>query len=83
MEIQARVPPALCALHNFIRIHDPAEINNFHDAQADRRPLQFGVLGAGPAGRAERNIADDRRDVIAQDMWDAYVALLRERGQAD
>jgi hypothetical protein len=29
MEIQARIPPALCALHNFIRHHDPSEIITF------------------------------------------------------
>ena len=26
MDIRARLPPALAALHNFIRIHDPDEI---------------------------------------------------------
>ena len=26
MDIQACLPPALAALHNFIRIHDPDEI---------------------------------------------------------
>ena len=26
MDIQARLPPALAALHNFIRIHNPDEI---------------------------------------------------------
>jgi len=26
MAIQARIPPALCAVHNFIRFHDEDEI---------------------------------------------------------
>ena len=25
IQIQARIPTALCAIHNFIRIHDPAK----------------------------------------------------------
>jgi DDE superfamily endonuclease len=29
MGTQARIPPALCALHNFIRHHDPLEIIDF------------------------------------------------------
>jgi hypothetical protein len=27
MRLQARIPPALGAIHNFIHIHDPNEIN--------------------------------------------------------
>jgi hypothetical protein len=29
MCIQARIPPALSAIHNFIWIHDPGDINDF------------------------------------------------------
>ena len=29
MDIQARVPPALCALHNFIHQHDPSDIEDY------------------------------------------------------
>ena len=29
MDIQARVPPALCALHNFICQHDPSDIEDY------------------------------------------------------
>ena len=27
-EVQAKVIPALCALHNFIRIHDPDDLDD-------------------------------------------------------
>lgn len=37
MEIQARIPPALAATHNFIREHDPDEIFEFQEA-FDPRP---------------------------------------------
>ena len=29
MVIQVHIPPALCAVHNFIRIHDDDEIHDF------------------------------------------------------
>ena len=29
MDVQAKVPPALCALHNFIRQHDPSNIEDY------------------------------------------------------
>ena len=31
MEIQARIPAALCALHNFIRHSDPTDIDEYPD----------------------------------------------------
>jgi hypothetical protein len=31
MEIQARIPPALAAVHDFIRDHDPDEIFEFEE----------------------------------------------------
>jgi hypothetical protein len=53
MAIQARIPPALCVVHNFIRIHDPDEIHDFkiHDEHVDIEP--HGELAPGPAGRQE------------------------------
>jgi hypothetical protein len=48
MAIQACIPPALCAVHNFIRIHDPNEI---HDEHVDIEP--HGELAPRPAGRQE------------------------------
>ena len=35
MDIQARIPPALAAIHNFIRQHDPDEIQQFGDDDED------------------------------------------------
>jgi hypothetical protein len=79
---QARLPPALGAVHNFIRIHDPGEINEFRLEDFDRGTIdnRGGMgLAAGPAGIAERDRADVRRDGIAQAMWVDYQALLHER----
>ena len=52
MEIQARIPPALAAMHNFIRDHDENEIFDFEDP-VDTQPGDYGILGNGPAQRAE------------------------------
>jgi hypothetical protein len=55
MAIQARIPPALCAVHNFIRVHDEDEINEFAPDLYDQNPGDFcGELAAGPAVRAEK-----------------------------
>lgn len=78
MAIQARIPPALAAVHNFIRIHDPEEIQDFNFLAED--PLRgYGDLGVGPANEEERAEAASMRDNIAQAMWDGYQAELASR----
>jgi hypothetical protein len=53
MRIQAHIPPALGAIHNFIRIHDPGEINDFtYEDNIDDG--QAGGLALGPANVTER-----------------------------
>ena len=84
MDIQARIPAALAAIHNFIRIHDPEtnpipdeDHNTGHANDADHRASSL---------EAERqdDISDVRRDEIAQAMWDDYLAYHAEnRGESD
>lgn len=79
MSVQARIPPALAAVHNFIRVHDPDEIHDFDDYIArDLNPgySAFGELAIGPANIAERNAATTKRDHIAEAMWVAYQTQL-------
>lgn len=85
MDIQALIPPALAALHNFIRDYDPDEIhiydNDYHldeqfDPQMGLRCESLGELGTGPATAVERDRANERRDKIAADMWDQYQRYL-------
>jgi hypothetical protein len=80
MTIQARIPPALAAVHNFIRIHDKDEIHEFEDVLEDRDPQDqdYGELARGPTGRAEKARAEIKRDTIAQAMWISYQELVRE-----
>jgi hypothetical protein len=83
MSIQARIPPALCAIHNFICIHDADEIHDFESVVEDPVPGIFhGELARGPAGAAERQRADTKRDEIAQAMWESYQELVHA-GQHD
>ena len=80
MDVQALIPPALAALHNFIRDYDPEEIHNYDDEALDIQmglpPEPAGELGAGPATSEERARASERRDKIAADMWEQYQRYL-------
>jgi hypothetical protein len=80
MDYQARIPAALAAIHNFIRIHDPEELNDFAEAE-DMEPGFFsGELAEGQTRTAEKRRANTRRDGIAAEMWEQYQAELQERG---
>lgn len=79
MDIQAQIPPALTAVHNFIRKHDPQEILEFQDILNDVPAMDsFGDLAQGPAEQAERIRAEATRDEIAEAMWQDYQRYLRE-----
>lgn len=81
MDIQAQIPAALCALHNFVRRYDPeddGELGGVNPPDEDVEPA--GVLADGPADAAERRRADRRRDDIAEEMWVDYQRELRRRG---
>ncbi len=80
MAIQACIPPALCAVHNFIHIHDADEIHDFLPNVQDQNPREFyGELVAGPAICAEKERAEIKRDNIAQAMWESYQDLVNNR----
>jgi hypothetical protein len=85
MSIQARIPPALCAIHNFIRIHDPTEIEEFADEDfIDLDPGELrGDLAEGPADRTERQQATEDRDNIAAAMWGDYIQICQARRRQD
>ncbi len=87
MDIQARIPPALAAVHNFILENDWADIQRFGDV-TDENPgpipageLRFGTLSQGPADQAEKEHAAEFRDQIVQEMWESYQQVLLERGE--
>jgi hypothetical protein len=77
MSIQAQIPPALAATHNFIRIHDEMEIFDFGDILDDVPSIDnYGALSDGPACQSERTRAKNERDAIAQAMWDDYKVYM-------
>lgn len=88
LHTQAKIPAALAALHNFIRMHDPdddAQDNNGHNLE-EGHSLQSSVeievehLG-GHISQAEKDRAGVKRDGIAMAMWTDYQRILAQRGQ--
>ena len=86
MDIQARVPAALCALHNFMRSQEPdayfleiddteEDWNLVGDMEEEVDEEALGHLGDGPTTAAEA-----LRDHIAEEMWVDYQHVLQERG---
>jgi hypothetical protein len=76
MEIQARIPTALCAIHNFICTHDADESltePEFMDYTPNDHDHNASVAAAAEADRSS-----GRRDIIAQQMWDDYVRIYNE-----
>ena len=73
--MQARIPAALSAIHNFIWKTDPSE----GELPADN-VLVFGD-GRGTGDEADNGNCeqDARRDRIATEMWTDYVRVLEER----
>ena len=76
MRIQAHIPPALCAIHNFIHIYDADEIHEFDNEAQDLDSRNYGDLAHGPAGAAEKTRAAMKRDQIAQAIWESYQMAL-------
>ena len=77
MNIQAQIPPALVAVHNFIRVNDHDEIMDFKDILDDIPDVdEFGDLAEGPTGQAERIRAEATRDGIAEAMWQDYRSYM-------
>ena len=87
MNIQAKVPPALAALHNFILDHDPHNINEYlsNNPQDDLDPNpgqpqdnEFGELADGAVTRLEKERAITAWNQIAELMWRDYLRMRAE-----
>ena len=87
-KIQARIVSALCAMHNFIRIHDPkeGELAEKRDSEHANRGSNAGdeeVTQLEGFDAIESEDVIHRRDLIAEAMWDSYQTLLRERASSE
>ena len=76
LKIQARLPAALCALHNFMRTHDNAEEVDSNSEMQEAAPLAAEAIGVLPQEGADMGRF---RDDIAQAMWNDYQQLLAQR----
>lgn len=85
--IQRQIPAALAALHNFILTHEPtnepegeqdyleAAHNHGDPYDPDHRASSIEA-----EGRPSDQDVDERRNRIAQEMWDDYVVIRGEMG---
>src|SRR6266576_2247386 len=83
LKIQSRIPPALCAIHNFIRRYDPTEISDLVEPQdalpPHIDPNMYGTLTESLPSRQARDVGADLRDTVATAMWEDYNNYLQER----
>jgi hypothetical protein len=87
VKVQAQIPSALCAIHNFIRIHDSTEEEELELLNLGNSEYSSSIPNPGDDGVRQVNHGEDdddsevaiRRDKIAQDMWDSYQRVLQAR----
>ncbi|KAJ7687955.1 hypothetical protein B0H17DRAFT_839145, partial [Mycena rosella] len=86
VQTQAKIPCALAALHNFIRVHDPDDFADDGPGHGGPRNTMFTLreidgderreFPEEELGRfispAEKTRAEAFRDQIAQEMWEQY-----------
>ena len=87
IKVQAQIPAALCALHNFIQMHSYDASEESHQSDDDNDDLN----GDAPGPEASdiplvSDIPDDDdakawQDEIAEMMWMAYQQILEHRGE--
>ncbi len=89
LRTQAKIPAALAALHNFIRVWDPEDMPDADDdndldteISEDREETLIPPENLGSnISQAERLRAAAKRDGIAKAMWDQYQEERRIRGE--
>ena len=77
LEIQAQIPAALCAIHNFICTYetdDDVTATNLDDYPNDHDHI------ASVAVAADLDVPSVKWDLIVQKMWDDYACICDERG---
>lgn len=85
MATQVKLIPALCALHNFIRLQDPADEMEITQEELDEmleeERATRGNEGASQGGSAaaESDRASQRRDDIAHAIWIQYCEYSERR----
>ncbi|OJA11827.1 hypothetical protein AZE42_11404 [Rhizopogon vesiculosus] len=80
MGIQVHIPPALCLVHNVIRVHDPNEMMEYRNVLDEHLLTDTRSLADGPPTEQAHTCADLRRDQIASEMWEDYNKERVQRG---
>ena len=84
MEIQAQIPAALAAVHNFICHYDPDKINTVPEGAGtdDHRfgPEHAGSSHPGTDMDVHTPTAEviQQQDQIAEEMWNSYIEVLAQ-----
>ncbi|KAL0059951.1 hypothetical protein AAF712_013300 [Marasmius tenuissimus] len=89
MDFQSLLPAALAATHNFILKHDPTDHKlpgdsrdpapGAHVDAEDAHVRDIGELAAAHTTTEEYEEALQKRDSIAEQMWQQYQQVLAER----
>ena len=81
LEVQSKIPAALCVLHNFTRIHDPSDDNDdnsdFTDEEDNGDNNNWATENTAEVNMNEE--AQEMCDHIANTMWNDYLDLRRQR----
>lgn len=91
MTIQAHIPAALAAVHNYIIEHDPFEVPELQNPNFDIDPMpgqhvdadDVGELGEAELSNEEKERASAKGDSIAQAMWVQYQEVLAQAMDVD
>lgn len=79
LDIQARIPVTLCAIHNFIHIHDPGEGTILEERDLHNQDDHIHEVAEDLEELEQRTGMAARRDQIAYEMWEDYQQILAER----
>lgn len=84
MDVQPKIPSALCAIHNFIHTHDPqlevADEADDHDLHGNAGDHIVQGVGYVAVDEVEDGNVAARRNTIAQSMWDDYLVAREGAG---
>lgn len=85
MSIQARIPPALCCIHNIIRRYDPEDADSEEEQLEDTEvetggssnSAYYGEVATGFITTNERDTMMVERDAIKGGLWEDHVQYVQ------
>lgn len=83
LKTQARIPPAIAALFNFVRVHKHEDGSMSMSSRAHHQPAPQPSDLRSSLTDEESKRAEAMRDEIAKAMWCQYQQVLQERGELE